>query len=121
MNVVRYSADAIRKLIEQDKLYRFYRSRAWRNLSHAVIAENNNECFFCKRSGKYSPAIETHHIMHVRDYPELAYSRFYHGTGITSIWFLFAMIVTCSNTEKNLVVRKNSSPLNAGNAPPVKK
>lgn len=80
MNVVRYSADAIRKLIEQDKLYKFYRSRAWRNLSHAVIAENNNECFFCKRSGKYSPAIETHHIMRVRDYPELAYSRFYHGT-----------------------------------------
>lgn len=72
---MRYSTAQIIDMIRKDDMRAFYNSWDWRKLSHAVIKENNNECYVCKMRGKYSPAILTHHVNELRKRPDLAYSR----------------------------------------------
>lgn len=71
------TTDQIKQLIETDNLAAFYNDKYWRKLSHEVIKENHNECELCKRKGKQTPAVLTHHVMRLRKYPELAYSKTY--------------------------------------------
>lgn len=72
-----FSAAQIVQLIKTDNLKQFYNDRYWRKLSHAIIAENHNECYLCKQQGKYKRAILVHHVRHLREHPELAYSCFF--------------------------------------------
>lgn len=78
----------IEDLISRDELWRFYKSREWITLRDKVLEENHNECAVCKERGivtRYDTdkngrrrLIKTvHHVRHVRDYPELALSRYY--------------------------------------------
>ena len=80
----------IRKLIERDELWRFYKTGEWRRLKEAVLREAHHECAECKRLGKITRydvgedgqkriLSTVHHVMHVRDHPELALSRQYPG------------------------------------------
>lgn len=67
----------IQNLIRENKIHDFYNDWDWRKLSHEVIKENRNECYICKQSGKYRRAVLVHHVRHLKQYPELAYSRTY--------------------------------------------
>ena len=80
----------IRELIERDELWRFYKTREWRRLKGAVLRESHYECAECRRLGKITRydvgedgqkriLSTVHHVMHVRDHPELALSRQYPG------------------------------------------
>ena len=60
--------------IEQDNLIRFYHSSKWREVRATRMKIDNFECQSCKSIGKYSKAEMVHHIIHVKDNPELALS-----------------------------------------------
>lgn len=78
----------IRELIEKDELWKFYKSRQWIRLKESVLKAAHYECQECRAQGKitrYDIDSEgnkrllstVHHVMHVRDHPELALSRTY--------------------------------------------
>lgn len=84
VNVKKY----IEQLIEDDELWRFYKTKEWRVLKEKILKENNYECAECKRRGKITrydvkpdgtkTLISTvHHVQFVRKHPELALSRTY--------------------------------------------
>lgn len=68
-------AEYIRQLEKDNRLYRFYKSKAWCDLKDEVLTENHNECQLCKAEGKIRKAETVHHINYVHDRPELALSK----------------------------------------------
>lgn len=76
-NSKRYSVEELQQLIADDRFDLFYNSRAWRQLAREVKQAQNSECQRCKARGRYTPAKIVHHVQHLRDRPDLAYSRFY--------------------------------------------
>lgn len=73
----------IKALIAENKLYKFYKCREWRQLSDAVMKENNYECQHCKARGLHTAARSVHHVQWVRRHPRLALSRTYTYKGVT--------------------------------------
>ena len=83
----------IRKLIADGELWRFYKTKEWKQLKQRILAENHYECSECKKRGvitRYDVDDETgerrilstvHHVQHVREHPELALSEFYFANG----------------------------------------
>ena len=67
----------IRELIAQDKLYKFYKSRAWLALRDEVLRDNHYECQHCLRRGKYARAVMVHHVNEVRKRPDMALTKEY--------------------------------------------
>ena len=85
----------IRQLIEMDKLYKFYKSRQWLELKEDVMKEQHYECQECLKKGILTTSnkidnkeedvknkLTVHHIQFVKNYPELALSKFYYYKGI---------------------------------------
>ena len=72
-----YTPDEIRELIAAGKVEEFYNDRTWRNLSKEIIKEHRNECLMCKAAKVLTPATTVHHVKHLNEFPELAYSRTY--------------------------------------------
>lgn len=72
-----FTENEIKELIKSGKTADFYNSFFWRTLSHSVIKEHHNECYLCKRKGKISRAILTHHVKHLKSRPDLAYKKYY--------------------------------------------
>lgn len=70
-----YSTGEIIALIAAGEEAKFYNSRQWRSLSKDVIRDGKNECKMCKKEGKVSAAILTHHLNELKMRPDLAYSR----------------------------------------------
>ena len=67
----------IEQLIDEDKLYKFYKSKLWIRKKEEVLDKFHHECLWCKESGRISIAVEVHHIQFVKKYPELALNEFY--------------------------------------------
>lgn len=67
----------IRQLIAEDKLYIFYKSRAWVELRNEVLRENHYECAHCSRHGRYTRAVMVHHVNEVRKRPDMALTKIY--------------------------------------------
>lgn len=74
MAAKRFTTAEITAMIVRGDLSSFYNSRAWRHLSHDVIRKHNNECYLCRKIGKVSIAIITHHVQELKKRPDLAYS-----------------------------------------------
>lgn len=72
-----YTPQQIRALIARGRLHEFYNDRYWRRLSHQIIAEHDHDCMLCRQQGHAGTAVLTHHVRHLKDFPELAYSRTY--------------------------------------------
>lgn len=81
-------AEYINELIEQNALWKFYKSKEWIELKTKILIENHYECAECKKHGKITrydidkngnkKLISTvHHVQFVRNHPELAMSRTY--------------------------------------------
>lgn len=68
-----YTAEEIRVLIAEGRLYEFYNSKPWRRLSHRIIKEAHYECQMCKEEHRLGRATLAHHVKHLREHPELAY------------------------------------------------
>lgn len=67
----------ITQLIKEDKLYKFYKSKKWKQKKEKILREFHNECAWCRKKGKISEAETVHHIQFVKKYPSLALSEFY--------------------------------------------
>lgn len=67
----------IKELIRLNRVDEFYNDKYWRHLSGSIIKEANNECELCKRRGRYARAELVHHVKPLRQFPMLAYSRYY--------------------------------------------
>ena len=67
----------INKLIEEDKLWKFYKSKQWIQLKTEVLEEHHNECYICRQQGKITRADTVHHVNYVREKPQLALSKYY--------------------------------------------
>lgn len=74
---MRFTIAEILEMVRKNDMRKFYNSWDWRKLSHAVIAENHNECYLCQRRGRVTPATITHHVNELKKRPDLAYSRTY--------------------------------------------
>lgn len=72
-----YTTEQIKKMIAEDHIHTFYNDYYWRKVSHEIIREQHGECQLCKSRGRYSRGVITHHVNHLKDRPELAYSRYY--------------------------------------------
>lgn len=70
-----YTQGEIAAMIVSGDIRPFYNSREWRKLSKSVIKDGNYECQYCKKHGKVSTAILTHHFNELKARPDLAYSR----------------------------------------------
>lgn len=81
----------INNLIDKDELWRFYKTDDWLMLKNSILNEHHHECAICKSKGKITrydidkqgrkKLISTvHHVMEVRDYPEMALSRYYYDS-----------------------------------------
>jgi 5-methylcytosine-specific restriction endonuclease McrA len=71
-----FTTEQIRALIANGETAKFYNDFYWRKLSHEIIREQHGECQICKARGKFTPAVLTHHVKHLKDFPELAYERY---------------------------------------------
>lgn len=67
----------IKNLISEDKLYRFYKSKLWKQKKEKVLSDFHNECMWCRDKGKIVRAEEVHHVQYVRTHPELALDEYY--------------------------------------------
>lgn len=74
----------LRYLISINRLDTFYHSRHWKGLKKEVLREQHYECQHCKEKGKLTIVREgkrrmgvVHHERFLRDYPELALSKYY--------------------------------------------
>lgn len=89
----------IRRLIKQNHIERFYLTDDWKEMRKDVIEENHNECFKCKERGKITTAECVHHVLHVKDRPDLALSKYYtDAEGMKHIQ-LMPLCNACHNIE----------------------
>ena len=51
---------------------RFYNSVEWRATRREVLKRDRHECQMCKREGLYKRADCVHHVIHLKDRPDLA-------------------------------------------------
>lgn len=72
-----YTTEQIKILIASGSIHDFYNDYYWRKLSHEIIREQHNECQICKSRGRYGRGVITHHVNHLKDRPDLAYSRYF--------------------------------------------
>ncbi len=103
----------IRKLIEEDKLYQFYKSEEWLVLKKEVMKEQHYECQECLKEGILTTRCDeqedtkkkltVHHIQYVKNYPELALSKFYYYKKIK----YRNLIVVCFDCHNKLHKRFN--------------
>lgn len=91
------SVEQIKALIKSGNTWRFYHDKTWVKLSKRVRNEQHNECYYCRRRGKYSPARLVHHIYHIEEYPEHAYKRYYtDANGVPHI----NLVAVCHNCHE---------------------
>lgn len=65
----------IRRLIEDGKIYQFYKSDDWEELRDEVLRECHYECQLCLKHGIYKRAEMVHHVNEVRKRPDLALTK----------------------------------------------
>lgn len=51
-----------------------YKSVAWRRKREAILRRDGYQCQMCKRYGRQRQATTVHHVKHVDEHPELAYT-----------------------------------------------
>lgn len=64
-------------LVREGREHEFYCSTAWRRKREEILERDRHECQICKSRGKYRKADLVHHVMHLKDRPELALSDTY--------------------------------------------
>ena len=117
----------IRQLIKEDRLYKFYKSKDWIKLKTEILRDAHYECAVCRQHGKITrydvdfmtgekKLISTvHHVMHVREHPELAMSRTFRDPATGEIKTnLLPVCKSCHNKlhpEKFKSKQKQAKPL----------
>jgi 5-methylcytosine-specific restriction enzyme A len=66
------NTETIIKLIREDNLMKFYKSKEWRSLRKVALQRDHYECQSCKRKGKYRKGQNVHHMKELKEHPALA-------------------------------------------------
>lgn len=61
-------------VITGDSMEFNYNSKKWKRKAAHIMKRDGYMCVLCKRYGKMRPAQVVHHIQHVDEFPELAYT-----------------------------------------------
>lgn len=86
----------IRELIDQDALWKFYKSKEFVKLKNSVLKKQHYECQVCRDKGIITRADTVHHVQYVREHPELALSEYYYFDG-KQYKNLIAVCKSCHN------------------------
>lgn len=95
----------ILELIDEGRLYRFYKTQEWLELRDKVLRDAHYECEDCAARGKYTRAKLVHHDHEVRDYPAEALSTYWvdaQGTRHKQLW---ALCQDCHEVRHNRAYR----------------
>lgn len=65
------------KLLNNNQAYKIYKSKEFIQLKKEVLSEFHGECARCKSRGKITSAQTVHHVNHVKNHPELTFSKYY--------------------------------------------
>ncbi|WP_407938551.1 HNH endonuclease [Niallia nealsonii] len=95
-----YTTEYLIQLIREDKLIKFYKSRAWKDLREVALRRDNYECQNCKGRGRYHRAQCVHHIKEVKPHPELA----------LTLDNLMSLCNACHNQVHDRVAAKRGQP-----------
>ena len=74
---MKYTQGEIASMVIDKNLADFYNSWDWRKISKKVIRDGHCECVECKKKGKVTQAVLTHHVNELKTRPDLAYSLTY--------------------------------------------
>lgn len=102
----------IKELISERCLWKFYKSKEWRQVKDEVLKEQKHECQECLRQGKITIADTVHHVQFVRKWPELALSKYYVYNG-KQYRNLIAVCRECHNKLHPEKSFKKKEPLNS--------
>lgn len=69
---MKWTSEKILELIQEGKLYKFYKSKEWQQVKKEILKEARYKCEWCKAEGRLRTAEEVHHIQFVKKYPHLA-------------------------------------------------
>jgi 5-methylcytosine-specific restriction endonuclease McrA len=105
------NTEQIIKWINEGQLWKFYKSKEWRNLRPKILIEQNYECQYCKTMGIITKAVTVHHVQEVRKHPELALSRYYYDENGSKQRQLVSICKACHNKEHDRIFEKKV-PLN---------
>ena len=71
------------RLVEEGREHLFYCSRDWKRKRRQILCRDRFECQLCKARGRYRRAVLVHHVLHLKDRPDLALSDTYtDGEGV---------------------------------------
>ena len=70
-------ASWIRELEEAGEVWKFYKTKLWREVRQKVLEDGHFECAECAKHGKYKRAVLVHHVNELRKRPDLALSLYY--------------------------------------------
>lgn len=89
----------INQLIQEDKLYKFYKSKHWLELRAKILQDHHQECINCRAKGRVTKAQTVHHVNHVKDNPGLALSEYYIDSEGNKQRNLLPLCNACHNLE----------------------
>lgn len=70
-------------LVNAGREHEFYCSAAWHRKREEILRRDRHECQICKSRGRYTRAEIVHHVLHLKDRPDLALSDTYRdGDGV---------------------------------------
>ena len=99
-------------LIKTNQVHQFYNDGAWKQLAATIRKEQHNECQRCKANGKYHYAVLVHHVNHLREHPELAYSKTYIDSNGQEQRNLILLCSQCGNGSSSTRIRADSEFFN---------
>lgn len=62
----------VAQLVKEGREHEFYCSPDWRQKRRRVLRRDRGECQLCKARGRYRKAVLVHHVLHLKDRPDLA-------------------------------------------------
>lgn len=69
---MKWTSEKILELIEEGKLYKFYKSKEWKQVKGEVLRDAKYKCEWCRERGRLVAAEEVHHIQFLKKHPSLA-------------------------------------------------
>ncbi len=92
--------------INSGNTYKIYKTKEWSQLKREVMKEFHFECANCKSKGIITMAQTVHHVKHVKDYPHLAYSKYFIGINGEKKRNLIPLCNNCHNEEHDRFKKK---------------
>lgn len=108
------TAQEIIECISSGKVYKIYKTKEWQQIKREVLEEFHYECANCKSEGIITMAQTVHHVKHVKEYPHLAFSKYFIGIHGERKRNLIPLCNRCHNEEHDRFKKKdkkNDKPL----------